>query len=393
MNNVSKIGEREWHRMLNAGLLILLGVVIVGCATTEPKQLQPTAVSAVAKSGNTYVVRRAAVRTASTVRLQHQRAQQQQRPIQRRPVANARRPVQPRRFPGQLSKAQYHARYQAQKRAEAKAAAERRRARQEAIRQGYVSKWQQKQQKRLAHNKNWQQEQLAKQRRAQIAARKAELQRKLAARKPVVRKKANRPAQSTKVVRAAVRKPVAQKKAWARKPKLVPPRRPVAVQKQKRPDPRAKYLARWERMQAEKRLEAKRAEQRVERVIQSAKQQIGRKYVWGGASPKQGFDCSGLVQHSINKGANVSVPRTALQQYQASVKVPAHKAERGDLVFFITRGKRVSHVGIYLGDNKFVHAPRTGRTVTKDRIKGYWKKRLVGFGRIPGACRIPMPKA
>ena len=184
-------------------------------------------------------------------------------------------------------------------------------------------------------------------------------------------------------VRTAVRKPVARKAVQRRKP----------VVAKKRPDPRAKYLARWERMQAEKRLEAKRAEQRVERVIHSAKKQIGRKYVWGGASPKQGFDCSGLVQHSINKGANVSVPRTALQQYRASIKVPAHQAERGDLVFFITRGKRVSHVGIYLGDNKFVHAPRTGRTVTTDRIKGYWKKRLVGFGRIPGACRIPMPKA
>nr|CAA6830029.1 MAG: Unknown protein [uncultured Thiotrichaceae bacterium] len=150
------------------------------------------------------------------------------------------------------------------------------------------------------------------------------------------------------------------------------------------------YLKRWEQLQAEKKLEAKKAEVRVERVIHNAKQQIGTKYVWGGASPKTGFDCSGLVQHSMKKGANVKVPRTAAEQYKASVKVPSKQASRGDLIFFKTRGKSVSHVGIYLGENKFVHAPRTGRKITTSNLSGYWKQRFVGFGRIPGACKVPV---
>ncbi|MEZ5479043.1 MAG: C40 family peptidase [Thiolinea sp.] len=134
----------------------------------------------------------------------------------------------------------------------------------------------------------------------------------------------------------------------------------------------------------------RKAEQRVERVIYNAEKQIGTKYVWGGDSPETGFDCSGLVQHSMQAGANVQVPRTAAEQYRAAVKVPEPRAERGDLVFFITRGKAVSHVGIYLGDGKFVHAPRTGSRIMTSDLNAYWRERLVGFGRIPGACRVPV---
>lgn len=352
-------GNRVNRRLLTTGSLVLWGVVAAGCAATGETKPQVTA--AVAKSGNTYIVKRAAVRTPAADRLQRNRQQVQ------RTVGNQQRPetVTVSRSHGQnssvqLTKAQYHARYQAQQKAAAKAAVERKqaaarallakkKAQQQAVRNQHIARWKQQQQKRQQYHQSWQKQQ-------QLAKKKAMLQ----ARKPVAQKQ--------------VRKPTVRKTIVA----------------QKRPDPRQKYLLRWERMQAEKRLEAKRAEQRVERVIYNAKKQIGRKYVWGGASPRKGFDCSGLVQHSMNKGANVKVPRTALQQYRASVKVPAHKAERGDLVFFITRGKRVSHVGIYLGDNKFVHAPRTGKRITTSRLRGYWKKRLVGFGRIPGACRLPV---
>ena len=91
-----------WYRALGVISLMLLGAVTVGCATTETNQLQPKAMSAVAKSGNTYVVQRAAVRTASTVRKQHQRTQYNSQ-IQQRPTASAKRATQPRRFPGQLT--------------------------------------------------------------------------------------------------------------------------------------------------------------------------------------------------------------------------------------------------------------------------------------------------
>lgn len=125
----------------------------------------------------------------------------------------------------------------------------------------------------------------------------------------------------------------------------------------------------------------------LDRVVWNAKKQQGKMYRYGGENPKTGFDCSGLTQFAFKQGADVDLPRTAAMQYKAAQKIDKHQASKGDLVFFNTIGKRVSHVGIYLGDNKFVHAPRTGRAITTDKLEGYWAKKLVGFGRIPGACK------
>lgn len=125
----------------------------------------------------------------------------------------------------------------------------------------------------------------------------------------------------------------------------------------------------------------------LDRVVWNAQKQQGKMYRWGGTSPVTGFDCSGLTQYSFKKGAQVSIPRTAAAQYKASVKVSRAQAQKGDLIFFNTSGKRVSHVGIYLGNNKFVHAPRTGKAITTSQLKGYWARKLIGFGRIPGACK------
>jgi cell wall-associated NlpC family hydrolase len=125
----------------------------------------------------------------------------------------------------------------------------------------------------------------------------------------------------------------------------------------------------------------------LDKVVWNAQKQQGKMYRWGGTSPVTGFDCSGLTQYAFKNGAQVAIPRTAAEQYEAAVKVSREQSQKGDLVFFNTSGKRVSHVGIYLGNNKFVHAPRTGRAIATDQLKGYWANRLIGFGRIPGACR------
>lgn len=125
----------------------------------------------------------------------------------------------------------------------------------------------------------------------------------------------------------------------------------------------------------------------LDKVVWNAQKQQGKMYRWGGTSPVTGFDCSGLTQYAFKNGAQVAIPRTASEQYDAAVKVSREQSQKGDLVFFNTGGKRVSHVGIYLGNNKFVHAPRTGRAIATDQLKGYWAQRLIGFGRIPGACR------
>ena len=115
-----------------------------------------------------------------------------------------------------------------------------------------------------------------------------------------------------------------------------------------------------------------------------AKKQLKVRYRWGGAHPKKGFDCSGLIQYSFKK-ANISLPRTAASQYKQTKRIPLAKIQIGDLIFFHTRRRkhvRVNHVGIYLGKDQFIHAPRRGKRVTIAKLNKYWKRKLVGVGRI-----------
>jgi len=112
-------------------------------------------------------------------------------------------------------------------------------------------------------------------------------------------------------------------------------------------------------------------------AISTAKQFLGRPYVWGGNNPTSGFDCSGLVQWSY-KQAGVSLPRTASQQYLATQRISAGEARVGDLVFF-SYGSGVAHVGIYLGNNTMIDAQNNGVVIES---LDWWNQYLVGFGRI-----------
>jgi len=112
-------------------------------------------------------------------------------------------------------------------------------------------------------------------------------------------------------------------------------------------------------------------------AISTAKQFLGRPYVWGGSNPTSGFDCSGLVQWSY-KQAGVSLPRTASQQYLATQRISAGEARVGDLVFF-SYGSGVAHVGIYLGNNTMIDAQNNGVVIES---LDWWNQYLVGFGRI-----------
>ncbi|MFN3785241.1 MAG: C40 family peptidase [Thiothrix sp.] len=131
----------------------------------------------------------------------------------------------------------------------------------------------------------------------------------------------------------------------------------------------------------------------ADNITLCALRQCGKGYCWGGNSPLKGFDCSGLTQYSFRQGANLALPRTAAEQYRVANKIPQEHAQRGDLIFFRTRGKQVSHVGIYLGGNRFIHAPRSGKAITITPLAGYWKRHLVGFGRIPGVQQPLLPKS
>ncbi|OHC63632.1 MAG: hypothetical protein A2045_07925 [Rhodocyclales bacterium GWA2_65_20] len=110
---------------------------------------------------------------------------------------------------------------------------------------------------------------------------------------------------------------------------------------------------------------------------------IGIRYRRGGTSPETGFDCSGFVGHVFKEGLGLYLPHSARQISAAGEAVAKSELQPGDLVFFNTMRRAFSHVGIYLGDNKFVHAPRTGGTVrVEDMSESYWRKRFNGARRI-----------
>jgi len=119
----------------------------------------------------------------------------------------------------------------------------------------------------------------------------------------------------------------------------------------------------------------------AERAAGSAMKMVGKPYRFGGSSPA-GFDCSGLVQYSY-KQAGVALPRSTDELHRLSQPLRGAHLRRGDLLFFDQEGKKKSHVGIYLGEGRFVHAPSSGKTVRTDRLDSpYWKKHLSEARRI-----------
>jgi len=120
-----------------------------------------------------------------------------------------------------------------------------------------------------------------------------------------------------------------------------------------------------------------------QRVIAAAMKVLGVPYRYGGTSPSRGFDCSGLVQYA-HRQAGLKVPRTTGQLYRAAIPVPRAALQPGDLVFFRIRGPRyISHVGIYLGNGEFIHAPSTGKRVSIANLNDhYWRRHYAAGGRI-----------
>ena len=126
-------------------------------------------------------------------------------------------------------------------------------------------------------------------------------------------------------------------------------------------------------------------EERGLAIARSATQLVGTPYHFGGADAR-GFDCSGLVAY-VHERAGLDVPRTADEQRRAAHPVPLEAVLPGDVVFFRTglhRYRRgVNHVGIYAGDGRFIHAPRSGGTVTYASLReGYYRKHFVSAGRL-----------
>lgn len=129
-----------------------------------------------------------------------------------------------------------------------------------------------------------------------------------------------------------------------------------------------------------------RVESTIHKVIHRLKQQLGKPYVWGGQTPSQGFDCSGLVYFAYNQLLSRKLPRTANGMFQDSKlrPVPQHALRRGDLIFFRIKARDIAdHVGVYLGEGQFIEAPRTGLNIRISQLDDeYWQEHYLGAKRI-----------
>ena len=133
-------------------------------------------------------------------------------------------------------------------------------------------------------------------------------------------------------------------------------------------------------------------------ITDSALDLVGVKYKFGGQSPERGMDCSGFVRYVFEQVTGVSLPRSAREQAKVGENVAIEELKPGDLVFFNTRRHANSHVGIYLGDNTFIHSPSKKGSVRVTSIDGrYWKARFDGarrlLGVMPGLVSMEAAKA
>jgi cell wall-associated NlpC family hydrolase len=122
---------------------------------------------------------------------------------------------------------------------------------------------------------------------------------------------------------------------------------------------------------------------KTELLINNAMQLIGVRYRWGGNTPQSGLDCSGFVRYVFNDTFGFLLPRKSAQMSKVGLEIGKEELQPGDLVFFNTMRHAFSHVGIYVGDNKFIHAPSKGKSIrVDDMTKVYWEKRYNGARRL-----------
>ena len=122
---------------------------------------------------------------------------------------------------------------------------------------------------------------------------------------------------------------------------------------------------------------------KAQEILINAMSLTGIKYKYGGKSPETGFDCSGFVRYVFSQAANLTLPPTARAISQIGKTVKRDELQPGDLVFFNTLKSAFSHVGIYIGNNKFIHAPRTGSAVRVENMQAsYWESRFDGAQRL-----------
>lgn len=124
--------------------------------------------------------------------------------------------------------------------------------------------------------------------------------------------------------------------------------------------------------------------ERAQNLVLNAMGFMGIPYRWGGTTPEAGFDCSGFVQYVFRQAAGLVLPRSSFDQIRQGAVVGRDELQAGDLVFFNTMRATASHVGIYLGENRFIHSPSRGKTVEIVSFTDpYWQARYDGARRLP----------
>jgi len=122
--------------------------------------------------------------------------------------------------------------------------------------------------------------------------------------------------------------------------------------------------------------------ERARKITEQAHRLEGAPYRYGGCTPA-GFDCSGFVRYVYQKALNLKLPHSSKRMYAAARPVSIGGECPSDLLFFSLKGDGPTHVGIYLGKGRFIHAPSTGGEVrVSDGNDAYWRKRLLGIGRV-----------
>ncbi len=110
---------------------------------------------------------------------------------------------------------------------------------------------------------------------------------------------------------------------------------------------------------------------------------VGKPYVFGSSNPDVGFDCSGLVQYVLLQSGVKKLPRSSLEMYDNSSPIEVENLVVGDLLFFRTSNSQINHVGIYVGEGRFIHAPSSGNFVRLDKLEqSYWQKAFAGGRRV-----------
>jgi len=128
-----------------------------------------------------------------------------------------------------------------------------------------------------------------------------------------------------------------------------------------------------------------------EAMVGEALNHLGIRYRYGGNSPAEGFDCSGLVSYVAFQSLGLTLPRSAADIAAKAQEIDRGELVAGDLVFFNTMGRKYSHVGIYVGDDRFIHSPSAGGVVRVEDMKmAYWSKRYNGARRLDSPAMTAM---